>query len=371
MKVVPHAEEHRAAVEAFNGRMRATGSRWGFYVDPVPEWLPKTPGGKVWREYYVAVDDEQAVRGAFALKPQEWWIRGAPHMVTDWQGPVSEGSIDARFAPLAIRLIRDMVRRWPALYSWGHGGGDRPMVQILRKMSWLIHDTPFCLRVLRPYRFLRRNAYLRTSGARRLALDALALSGAGPLGLHVLQAALRLRAGRRFSARAAPFEQFGAWADRLWEECRGEYAAIALRDAASMNAIAPQKGWPRVTRLRVEKGAATLGWALVMDTRMQGDARFGDLHVGSIVDCLAHPRDAGEVVAAATAYLAGRDVDMIGSNQAHPAWARGFAENGYLVLQNRRMFVASPGLQRLLEPFGETARGLHLTNMDGHGPHGF
>jgi hypothetical protein len=77
------------------------------------------------------------------------------------------------------------------------------------------------------------------------------------------------------------------------------------------------------------------------------------------------------VVAAATRFLHRRDVDIIASNQSHPAWARGFAENGYLVLQNRRLFAASPALQQLLEPFTETAQGLHLTNMDGHGPAGF
>ena len=136
-----------------------------------------------------------------------------------------------------------------------------------------------------------------------------------------------------------------------------------------MNLLAPATGWPPVTRLRVERAGKVLGWALVMDTRMRGDARFGDLRVGSIVDCFADPADAGDVVSAATAYLRRREVDVIVSNQSHPGWIGGFAENGYLVLPQRRLFVASPELQRMLEPFADTARGLHLTNMDGHGPH--
>ena len=93
--------------------------------------------------------------------------------------------------------------------------------------------------------------------------------------------------------------------------------------------------------------------------------------MGSVVDCLADPMDAGEVIYAATRFLRARGVDMIGSNQAHPRWAEGFAQNGYLLLRERRLFVASPELRRMLEPFEETAKGLHLTNMDGHGPHGF
>jgi len=31
----------------------------------------------------------------------------------------------------------------------------------------------------------------------------------------------------------------------------------------------------------------------------------------------------------------------------------------------------SPALYSALSPFEQVSRGLHLTNLDGHGPHGF
>lgn len=369
IRIVPHSEEFRAAAEAFNLRMRAAGSPWGVYPDPECDWLPKRPGRNVWREHHLVVDDEGAVHGGYTLKPQPWHVRGATHVVTDWQGPISEGSVDQKFALLAVRLMRDMVSKRPALYSWGHGGGDQPVVQMLRKMGWLMHETPLCLRVLKPFRFLRYNGFLRRSAPRRLALDAAAFSGVGPLGVHALHFFLRSLARRSFHATASTFERFEAWADDLWERCKGSYAALAVRDAESMNLLAPRSGWPPVTRLRVEKAGETIGWSLVMDTRMRGDARFGDLYVGSVVDCFASPLDAGEVVAASTRYLRAKGVDIVVSNQSHPAWIGGFAANGYAVLPKLRLFVAAPGLRDLLDPFEETAQGLHLTNMDGHGPH--
>ncbi len=371
IRIVPHCAELSGAVHEFNLRMRAGGSPWGFFVDPKPEWIPQRPGQNVWREYYVAIDDGNAVRGAFALKPQDWWVKGRTSVVTDWQGPFSEGSVNGKYATLGLRLLRDMLSKRPQLYSWGHGGNEQPMVQILRKMGWLMHDTPFCLNVLRPARFLRLNAYLRGTPLRRAALDLVAFSGAGFIGLHALHALLRLKAYRPFRATAVEVPEFGAWADALWKRCKNRYAALAVRDAASMNALAPATGWPPVSRIKVERAGEIIGWALVMDTRMQNDPRFGSLHVGSIVDCLADPADAAEVVAAATRNLRARGVDIIASNQSHPGWVRGFAENGYLVLRNRRLFAASPALRQLLDPFAETALGLHLTNMDGHGPSGF
>ncbi|MGY4828004.1 hypothetical protein ACVNIS_05425 [Sphaerotilaceae bacterium SBD11-9] len=368
IQIVPHSAERREAVLAFNQRMKAGGSPWSFYADPEPEWIPPRPGQNVWREYYLAVEDDAAVRGAFALKPQDWLIKGEVKVVTDWQGPFSEGAIDVRHGTLGLRMIRDMLKKRPLLYSWGHGGDDQPVVQMLRKMNWLLHPTPFCLWIAKPSRFLRLNAQLRKTAARRFALDALACTGLGWLGLRAMHALLKLKNAGSFSATATEVPSFGPWADELWQRCKGKYSAVAVRDAASMNALAPAGAWPPVTRLRVDRAGQTIGWALVMDTQMKGEHRFGDLRVGSIVDCLADPADAGEVVSAATRVLTQRGVDIVVSNQAHPEWARGFARNGYAVLPDKRLFAGSPALQEALAPFDQVSQGLHLTNMDGHGP---
>jgi len=369
IRIVEYASSHEAAVAAFNSRMAARGSPWGFYTVARPDWIPREADRVVWREYHLAVEDaDGSVRGAFALKPQPWWVNGQVHTVTDWQGPFSEGSIDPRFNTLGLRMVRDMLKKYPLLFSWGHGGDEQPVVQMLQKMGWVMHQTPFCLLVLKPFRFLRHNALLRSSPARRLLLDLGAWSGVGVLFARLMHWTLRWRHGRRFSAQAVEVPDFGDWADELWARCRDRYTAIAQRDAASMNALVPAQAWPRGIRLKVEKAGRTIGWAVVLDTAMKDDPRFGDLRVGSIVDCLADPADAGEVVFAATRFLRQRGVDIIVSNQAHPGWALGFAQNGYAVLPNKRMFAPSPALRALLEPFDETAKGLHLTNMDGHGP---
>lgn len=366
--IVPHAPELRNAVEAFNQRMREGGSRWGFYVDSVPDWIPKRPDQPVWREYYLAVEDSGLVRGGYALKPQHWMIRGEPQIVTDWQGPFSEGAVSPKYGTLGLRMVRDMLKKQPLLYSWGHGGDDEPVVEMLRKMGWVLHQTPFVLRVLQPKRFLRMNAYLRKTAKDRLRLDALAFSGLGTLGVRAMHAALRLRTPRPFFAKGEVIPRFDAWADALWERSKGDYAAIAVRNAAMMNALLPEHGWPPAIRLKVSRGKDVVGWAILMDTPMRGDARFGDLRVGSVVDVLSRLEDAPYVVAAATRELARRGVDIIVSNQAHPDWAKAFAANGYVVLKNRRLFAASPQLITAMAPFEQTARGLHLTNLDGHGP---
>ncbi|MEQ8483719.1 MAG: hypothetical protein RIB46_05105 [Pseudomonadales bacterium] len=360
------------AVDEFNGRMRAGGSPWGFYTDAVPDWIPRAAGARAWREYHIAVDDEGFVRGGYALKPQEWHINGTTRLVTDWQGPFTEGAVNARYATLGLRMIRDMLKKYPLLYSLGHGGHDTPVVKLLQSLGWTLHEMPICLKVHDASAFLRRNAYLRNTTARARLLDLLALTGLGPLAIRLLQAAVRWwhRPGGA-SCQASVVAEFGAWADSVWDNARSRYACLAARDSAMLNRLLPQEGWPGGTRLQVNRGGETIGWAVVHIKRMSNDPRFGDLNVGMISDCFATPEDAAGVIQAADDHLSRQGVEIVVSNQSHPDWVAGFRASGYLVLEGRRLFAISPELKDALEPFPETVRGLHLTNMDGHGPHGF
>ncbi|MCG8591479.1 MAG: hypothetical protein MJE66_19460 [Proteobacteria bacterium] len=368
IEVVPYTEAWTDAVRAFNRRMEEGGVHWRWYESPVDAWVPKEGDQRTWREHHLAIEDGEWVRGAFALKPHEFRCRGEDRTVTDWQGPITEGILSRRYNTLGLRLIRDMLKKYPLLYSWGHGGLEQPMLEMLRRLGWQLHGTPFCLAVVRPFRFLRQNAYLRGTPARRFALDLLAFSGLGGLGLKLLHAALRVRGGGAPAAEAEPFSEFGSWADELWESCRDEYALIAYRDAATMNLLLKDGHWPPAIKLRVRRDGHTLGWVAVLDTPMEGDVRFGDCRVGSVIDALARPEDAGSVVAAAVQFLKQRGVDLIFSNQAHPAWVAAFAAQGFVNLPDRRIFAASPELTKALEPFEKAGGGLHLTNMDGHGP---
>ena len=100
------------------------------------------------------------------------------------------------------------------------------MFQLLVSLKWLIHPTPFLLKVRRPFSFLRRNTYLRDSMRNRIALDALAYSGAGWLVFKAAQAALALRGPRLEGYRVE----------------LGDVEAVVREEASVETAIA--LGWP-------------------------------------------------------------------------------------------------------------------------------
>jgi len=375
IQIVPHAEDKKDLVEAFNAKLRDAGSAWGFYVDPKPNWIPKTREDQtVHREFWLAQKDGSEVVGGYALKPQLWLINGEERVVTDWQGPVSLGAIDNKFAALGLRLVRDMLKKQPLLYSWGHGGSDEKIVVMLRKMGWLMHETPFLFRVCQPNNFLRKNAYLREDPKKALAQDVLAFSGLGNIGFKALHAALRMKSLKRFDVTSEVVPDFGGWVDEVWDRVKGRYDAIAVRDANTMNELAPVEQrhdeWPQPVRLRVRRGGKDIGFALVIEKQLEGDSRFGDMRVGMVVDTLGAPEDAGAIVYTAFDYLRDAGVDMVMANQSHPGWVAGFEDAGFFKVDDRRIFCAAPALQAALEPFEQTRRGLFLSNLDGHGPMG-
>jgi hypothetical protein len=113
-----------------------------------------------------------------------------------------------------------------------------------------------------------------------------------------------------------------------------------------------------------------IGWAVVLDTHMHGDKYFGDMRVGSIVDCFGGLEDAPSVVAAADDYLTARGVDVVVSNQLHPAWCRGLEAAGYHQGPSNFFFYYSQPLAERLVAQPGWESGLHVNRGDGEGPTG-
>jgi hypothetical protein len=364
LRIEPYREEHIAAVREFNARLRAGGSEFKFPESPAPEWLPPAEGRRIYQRFFLALE-ECAVRGAYILKFQDFSFGGEVRPVGYYHLPLSEGIVDPAHRMVGIQLPMDALRREPLLYALGMGGLDRPLPRMLKAMGWALSEVPFYFRVNHAARFLRQIAPLRKTAARRVLLNLAAWSGAGWAGVRAFQL---LRAGRATWALAAEaVPGFGGWADELWEQCRAHYPFIAVRDGATLEALYPA-GAPRFIRLKVTGGDGVLGWAVVLDTAMLGDSYFGDMRVGSIVDCLALPENAFAVVYAARRELERRGVDLIVSNQAHPRWSQALHDAGFLQGPSNFVFGASKALAAKLGPVTGGASALFLNRGDGDGP---
>lgn len=359
---------HAEAVAAFNRRLEAAGLDWQFPDSPEPGWLARENGSATFQEFYVASDGE-AVRGGYALQHRPASIDGKPLAVGTWYLPISEGAFDPRYALVALLMSRDALRRVPVSYSLGMNGVDSPVAKLVAKLGcepWLV---PFFARIENGARVAREARYLRRRRGLAPLLDVAAATGVASLGAGLLRLALGRSRGRGPEVAVEEVEEFGPWADRLWERCNGQYSFVELRDAATLNRVYP-KGRPGLTRLRVTRGSQTLGWAVLQAARMTDNPNFGALHVGRITDAFAAPEDAEPVMRAAAAGLAALGVDLMLSNQSHPAWCAALRRQAFLPVPSNFAFAASPELAERIRAVDPANQRLHLNRGDGDGPWG-
>ncbi|HEY3279521.1 MAG TPA: hypothetical protein VGJ83_03340 [Gemmatimonadales bacterium] len=366
-RIVPFAPEHVPAVQAFNRRLAAAGAPWRFPENAVPDWLPHAGGAPVWQEYFLLLEDG-IVRGANALKRQDAAVGGAHARVATFYWPISEGAINPAYALVATRLLRAAVAQEPLLFLVGIGGPETPVARLIRAFGWRIAQVPLYFKPLRPARFLRGVRYMRHRPVVGGLLNLAAATGTGWLGLKALGLALSRFSRRDRSVRTDVVEQFGDWADVIWAASASAYSFVGGRNAATLNATYPPHR-PTFGRLRVSRGATTIGWAVIEDVPAPTE-HFGDLRVGAIVDSLALPEHAKAVTRAAAEALADRGMDVIVANQSHPAWRRALAAAGFLPGPASWGFAASPALARLIDAADPEGQGLHLNRGDGDGPWG-
>jgi hypothetical protein len=363
VRIHPFSDDLIEKVRDFNHRLAAAGITYRFPQSPVSAWLPRVDGRHIFQEYYLAVDGGGLVRGGYILKRQEFVINGTPQTVAFYHLPLSEGLVDRRYGFVGLRLLIDALKREPAMFVLGIGSMSEPLSQMLTALSWKLRPVPFHFRIMRPFRVARNIPYLRTTTPRRIALDIAAFSGAAWLGTQVM--ALKVEPGSRRITTTVENE-FGGWADRIWNDCVERYTMIGRRDRDTLNILYPSTN-TRFIRMRVEVSGVTVGWAVLLATGMRSHKYFGDLRVGSIVDCLAVPGHAADVVRGAVRCLQDSDVDLIVSNQMADAWVEGLKSNGFMAGPSTFLFGASKALENLLQ-VDESLQGVHLNRGDGDGP---
>jgi hypothetical protein len=363
LRIVEYGREWESAVRDFNARLDAGGVMSEMRL---PERAPGDEAGKgyaqpLWAEQFLAVDGE-AVRGGYRLQHQKFNFAGEEQGMACLQLPLSEGIVNRAHVTVGMQLVRDALKRQPWLFALGMGGCGTPVAKLLQALRFRVSALPFLFRVMRPVRFLRQIRPLRQSAWRRAASDVAAATGLGWAGIHLLQHVRALKGSGGVEAERV--RGFGEWADELWTASKRSYRFCAVRDSRTLNHLYPPES-ERTICLRVRRGGRTVGWAVVIDSAMRDHKYFANLRVGTIVDCFGGLEDAGGVMAGAADFLAARGVDLVVSNQGHPAWAEALRGAGFLDGPSNFALAASPEIvKHLREGFGE----IHVNRGDGDGP---
>jgi hypothetical protein len=366
MEIIPYSTAHREAVDRMNAKLSAAGSEWRFPAEDPPVGDEQLP---VWTESFVAVQGEEAY-GGYILKHQRFFIRGRPLELGDLQLPLSLGQVDSAFSHVSAALLIDVLRRSPHCYALGLGSEETQFAKLLAAAGWRHVVVPFYFSVKSTNRFAR-NIRL-PSGRARLqmvlrVLGHLRLAGAALRLRQSLHSRSRSDSGRATNELARQVPRFDDFASELFLEHASSYSLVGDRRAAALSCLYPEEE-ARFIRLAVERDGRAIGWAVLLDTRMSDDKYFGDMRVGSLVDCFAAPSDAPAVVATADDFLTGRGVDLVASNQLHPSWCEALEGAGYQQGPSNFYFYFSEALAEELAGVPDWQRGVHMNRGDGEGP---
>lgn len=368
LTVEPFTPRRLPAVRAFNQRLAAAGAGWRFPEQPRPDWLPPEPGSEVCQELFLLLEDE-AVRGAYALKHQAVSLRGEIRRVGTLYMPLSEGIINRAYSLVGARLFSDAMRRESLLFALGLGGGSAQITGLVRALGWQLHRVPFFFKIIHAHRFLRQIRYLRTTPLRSRLLDLAAFSGAGWAAATAADALLTRRPRGKGPFDVEVVDSFGSWADDIWRDCGARYSFVAVRTSAVLNRLYPstRRG---LLRLRVKRAGKVIGFAVVQDEQSLPSESLGEMRVGTVMDGFALPENAEAVMWLAARALEKRGVDILISNQSHPAWGSALRRAGFTEGPSNCLFAVDRRLAGLIKTMDPEGCELHLNRGDGDWPWG-
>jgi hypothetical protein len=363
LELVPYSPQLDDAIVDFNRRLVAGSAEGGFQLLVGPGPTPAPGGEGVSFERYVALEGD-TVRGGVTLQIQPFSVDGEMCMVANLQLPLSEGIVDRRYAFVGSWLVKHVLHRYPRCFALGMGGEDRQLPQLLRAMGFAVWSVPFLFMVSNVSRAVRELTVVGPPRRRRAAATLVRFSGAGLLASKGWRATTAWRAREADAVGIEPVEQWGLWADQVWERARGSFRVSAVRDARTMpTLLSPDDG--RFPAFRLHERGETLGWVAVVVNRMVDNPHFGNLSVGTIVDALTVPGRERATVGAATRLLVEQDVDLVVTNQSHPVWRAACRSAGFLGGPSNYVLATSPRF--LGRGVDLESSGVHFTRGDGDG----
>jgi hypothetical protein len=333
---------------------------------PVPRF-PPNEGARVFQQYFLLADARREVRGGFILTQEQWAFSGENAWVAHLRLPISEGAVDRNFKAVGPQVFHSAMTTQPNLYTVGMGGFETAVTKRLRSLGWSMRAVPFYFKLLRPGVFLKTSPYLQRNSLLGRTANLVAVTGLGSLGAGAFRMMSSLYAPRMGNVSMEEVAAFGGWADEIWECSYRSFHLIAPRDSRTLNLRYPAEE-RQFLMLRFSRQDRVIGWALVLDTKMDGNKYFGDARVGTIVDCLADPRDADRVIYGASRYLCDRGVDLVVSNQTHRAWCSGFCRAGFWRGPSNFVFAVSPEVAKRVKPFDANFGEFFVGRGDGAGP---
>jgi hypothetical protein len=360
LQIIPFAPQHVPAVKAFNQRMVAGNAASDFPLPTYPISAATGNSSVIHWTHFVVVDGDE-VRGGVLEMDQPGWLDGQEVRAINFQSPLSEGIVDPKHSMVAIKLVRFEEKQGKAVFMVGMSSQEKPLPRLLSAAGWSVRPVPFLFRVHRAGRFLKELRVLHADMFRGFATRAARWTGAGFIGISLLQ-------HRRVSCHGAVREErnWGPWADEIWNMYRDNCSFAVKRDRRTLSSLYPSDD-PKLQILVILRDQKPVGWAVCLNTRFVNHRHFGNLQVGSILDCVASPDAMVLTAVLADRQLSSAGADLVLVNHSHAEWVKAFRSSGFLVGPSNYLLAVSKRLAEAVRSIQGGEQRMHITRGDGDG----
>ena len=138
-----------------------------------------------------------------------------------------------------------------------------------------------------------------------------------------------------------------------------------MRDSSTLDMLYPL-GSGRILAWVVKEAGRPVGRATGLNTQMRDHKYFGNLRVGTVLDCVAAPEAAGSVAWLSARVLARAGADVVLTNQQHLLWRNVFRQAGFFPGPSNYLLAISKRLSEQAAQ-GGGVDAIHLTRGDGDG----
>ena len=360
LQIIPFTEQHLLAVEAFNRRMTGGKAASDFLLPTNPVSTPPDKDSVINWTRFVVVDGEE-VRGGVLKMDQPGWLNGQEVRAINFQSPLSEGIVDPKHSIVAMQIVKFEQKQGEVVFMVGMGSQERPLPRLLSAAGWSVRPVPFLFRVHRAARFLKEVGVLHTNSFPSVVARVARLTGVGSIGISILQ-----RQRVRCHGVVRREKSWGSWADEIWESYRESCCFAVKRDRNTLTGLYPTDD-PRLQILVIYREQKPVGWAVCVNTRFRNHHYFGNLQVGSILDCVAIPDAMALTAVLADHELSSAGADLVLANQSHAEWVKAFRSSGFLTGPSNYLLAMSKRLTEAVRSVQGGDQRVHITRGDGDG----
>ena len=349
----------------FNKELEKHGFK--FFL-PVPDPKIVNTNDFILKNNHILIENDITVRAGYTLKSQWFQVNDELLQIGYYYQPVSAALFNKKYNICGVLLLNDAQKKHPYLFSLGMGGYSKPLPKLLKSLNWKLNKVPFFFKIFNPNPFLKNIKYLKKTKTKSFFINLMLFTGLGWLFIKFFFQFLSLfniQIKKIENLEVQEIELFDQDFDEVWDDSKQYKSFSAVRNCKYLKTLYSDK---KFIKLKFAKNNKIVGWSISLCNKLNNHDYFGNMKLGSIVDCLCLKSYETNIVRQTLEILKNRSADLIVSNQSHIFWKNAFKKNSFINGPSNYIFASSKLLSDRLMKDKKLENYVHLTRGDGDGP---